>query len=146
MSLSAWEQQALRSIEDGLTASDPKLTSLLATFTRLTSGEATPAHKETRARWPRAARRSRGNRRPRRPGSVRRYAYRFCQRLGWQRVALLLVGLAAVIAVMATMLIIGSGRIPACTGSWALVCVQQAPAHSSPPAVRQRVSGQAAWA
>jgi pimeloyl-ACP methyl ester carboxylesterase len=37
MSLSAREQQALDSIEDGLSGADPKLASLLATFTRLTA-------------------------------------------------------------------------------------------------------------
>jgi hypothetical protein len=42
MSLSEREQQALQSIEDGLTGADPRLASLLATFTRLTADEALP--------------------------------------------------------------------------------------------------------
>jgi hypothetical protein len=42
MSLSAHEQQALDSIEDGLCGADSKLASLLATFTRLTAGEEMP--------------------------------------------------------------------------------------------------------
>ena len=40
MGLSEREQQALDSIEDGLAGSDPELASLLATFTRLTAGDA----------------------------------------------------------------------------------------------------------
>ena len=43
MGLSAREQQALRSIEGGLTVSAPRLASRLAVFTRLTAGEAFPA-------------------------------------------------------------------------------------------------------
>lgn len=39
MSLSAREEQILGSIEDGLACSDPKLAWMLATFTRLASGE-----------------------------------------------------------------------------------------------------------
>ena len=143
MSLSAWEQQALRSIEDGLTASDPKLASLLATFTRLTSGEAMPVRQKIRARWRRATRRPRGSHRHPRPGSVSRHASRLGQCVGWPRVVLLL-SLAAALAVTAVMLIIGSGPAPACRGSWALVCVQQPPARSSRPAARPRTAGQAA--
>ena len=37
-SLSAWEQQALNSIKDGLASSDPTLVARLAIFTRLASG------------------------------------------------------------------------------------------------------------
>ena len=46
MSLSAWEQQALDSIKDGLVGSDPQLTGLLITFTRLASGEEMPVQEE----------------------------------------------------------------------------------------------------
>jgi hypothetical protein len=38
-SLSAWEQQVLNSIKDGLASSDPTLVARLAIFTRLASGE-----------------------------------------------------------------------------------------------------------
>jgi hypothetical protein len=60
MSLSAHEQQALDGIADGLAHSDPRLASLLATFNRLTSGEAMPTGEKDlvarrdlamRARW-----------------------------------------------------------------------------------------------
>ena len=40
---SAWEQQALNSIKDGLASSDPTLVARLAIFTRLASGEEMPA-------------------------------------------------------------------------------------------------------
>lgn len=42
MSLSGREQQNLDSIRDRLTGSDPRLAALLATFTRLASGEDMP--------------------------------------------------------------------------------------------------------
>ena len=51
MGLSAREQQALRSIEGGLTVSAPRLASRLAVFTRLTAGEAFPARESIRACW-----------------------------------------------------------------------------------------------
>jgi hypothetical protein len=52
MSLSAHEQQALESIGDELSVSDPELASLLTTFTRLTAGEDMPVREDqTRARW-----------------------------------------------------------------------------------------------
>jgi hypothetical protein len=59
MSLSAWEQQSLDSIRDGLTGSDPELSALLITFTRLTAGEEMPARATLRARSRRAIQRSR---------------------------------------------------------------------------------------
>ena len=43
MSLSPWEQHSLDSIKDGLAGSDPGLAALMATFTRLASGEEMPA-------------------------------------------------------------------------------------------------------
>src|SRR5215470_16379097 len=60
MSLSAWEQQALDSIEDELVGADPKLASLQATFARLASGEEMPVCEKIRkqslyrgnVRWP----------------------------------------------------------------------------------------------
>lgn len=46
MSLSVRERHALHCIENGLVGSDPKLASLLATFTRLTAGEAMPVREK----------------------------------------------------------------------------------------------------
>ena len=46
MSLSPWEQDALDSIKDGLTDSDPGLVARLGIFTRLASGEAMPVREK----------------------------------------------------------------------------------------------------
>lgn len=50
MSLSSWERQALDAIKDGLTRSDPRLVTLLGTFTRLVSSEDMPAQEKIAAR------------------------------------------------------------------------------------------------
>lgn len=63
MSLSGREQQALDTIKDRLSVSDPKLVALLAIFTRLAAGEPMPAREKIRAGSRQAARLSR---RPRR--------------------------------------------------------------------------------
>lgn len=47
MSLSAREQHVLDGIADGLAGSDPRLTSRLAMFARLTTGEEMPAREMT---------------------------------------------------------------------------------------------------
>ena len=70
MSLSSQERQALRSIEEDLSGSDPKLVSLMATFTRLTQDEELPRHEQIAASG-----RPRGPRRPR-AGRYRRPATR----------------------------------------------------------------------
>jgi hypothetical protein len=44
-----WEHQALDSIQDALGHTDPKLASLLATFTRLAASEEMPAHEKVRS-------------------------------------------------------------------------------------------------
>jgi hypothetical protein len=46
MSPPGWEHQALDSIQSALGHADPKLASLLATFTRLASSEEMPAHEK----------------------------------------------------------------------------------------------------
>jgi Protein of unknown function (DUF3040) len=56
MSLSAWEQQALDSIKDGLAGSDPDLAALLSAFTRLASGEEMPDSEKIQAGSRRALR------------------------------------------------------------------------------------------
>lgn len=48
MSLRAREQHVLNAIEDKLAGSDPKLNSKLATFNRLSTGEAFPAREQIR--------------------------------------------------------------------------------------------------
>jgi hypothetical protein len=49
MSPVGWEHQALDSIQDALGHTDPKLASLLATFTRLAASEEMPAHEKVRS-------------------------------------------------------------------------------------------------
>jgi hypothetical protein len=49
MSPAGWEHQALDSIQRTLGHSDPKLASLLATFTRLAASEEMPAHEKVRS-------------------------------------------------------------------------------------------------
>src|SRR5260370_1373993 len=140
MSLSGWEQQALDSIEGGLAGSDPELVSLLATFARLASGEEMPVHEEIRVLGRRATRRPHGNRRPRR-GNVRRDGRSL--RLGWQQ-AILLLGLAVTIALVAVALVLSRGsRNGPCPEGWgAVVCTQQAPAHSPRPTAHNTAAGQ----
>ena len=50
MSLSARDQQALDAIEDALTSSDPRRTSMLAQFSRLAAGADMPAGERIRGR------------------------------------------------------------------------------------------------
>jgi hypothetical protein len=66
MSLSAREQQALESIEDGLAESDPGLASRLGIFSRLASGEEMPERDEIQPIRPSATDRLDRNRSPRR--------------------------------------------------------------------------------
>jgi len=94
MSLSPREQHTLDSIKEALAGSE--LAALLATFTRLVSGEEMPAREPVRAREqrPHRARQRRHPRRTRerRPGreKMRRHAHGVYLRLGFHRVALLL--------------------------------------------------------
>jgi Protein of unknown function (DUF3040) len=50
VSLNPWEEQALESISDQLTETDPKLATLLDTFSRLTAGEHMPVRETVRRR------------------------------------------------------------------------------------------------
>lgn len=51
MSLNAREQHTLNSMERQLAGSDPKLASLMATFTRLAAGEALPVRERIQVGW-----------------------------------------------------------------------------------------------
>lgn len=120
MSLSAWEQQALDSIKDGLAGSDPQLAALLSTFTRLSSGEEMPVREEILAgsrRKPRRRRRAGVSPRPRpMPSYVR---------LQWIILALLFV-VTAVMITLALVLSHGDGQ-GTCTGSWPPACSHSGP-------------------
>jgi len=102
MSLSAWEQQALDSIKDGLAGSDPELAALLSAFTGLASGEDMPDRERVRAGSRPALRRLRRAR-------WRSSVHRMCQRLGIQRAALLL-WLLTTAALIAVALALNAGR------------------------------------
>jgi hypothetical protein len=123
MSLNAWEQQALESIQNGLAASDPELTALLSTFNLLASDEEMPDSEKLRTgwrtarRWLRRARWGRG-------------LLRACQHLGLQRAVMLLSALAtaALIAVMVALSF--DGDHATCTQIVAMACVGPAPGHS----------------
>jgi hypothetical protein len=124
MSLSAWEQQALDSIKDGLASSDPTLVARLTMFTRLVSGEEMSAREKIHAGSRRAVRRSR-----RQP----QHADRAYQRLGVQAMLLWLVITVALIAVA---LAYNRGGIQGtCTGSWATFCGNGTSAANSAPGI-----------
>jgi Protein of unknown function (DUF3040) len=122
MSLSAWEQQALDSIKDGLAGSDPELAALLSAFTQLASGEDMPDGEKVRAGSRRALWRLRRAR-------WRSSARRVWQRLGIQRAVLLLwlLGTAAIIAV--ALAINAGGDHGTCNETAAMICVGQASQH-----------------
>jgi Protein of unknown function (DUF3040) len=119
MSLSAWEQQALDSIKDGLAGSDPALVARLAIFTRLVSGEEMPARERVDAGLGQPARRP-----PRgRARQVRRM----------QRTAVLL-WLGITMALIAVALVFNrDGNEVKCPGSWVTFCAGTTAAATAPP-------------
>jgi hypothetical protein len=126
MSLSAWEQQALDSIKDGLAGSDPELAALLSAFTQLASGQ---EMQDGQKIWAGSRRALRRLRRARWRSSIRQ-AWR---RLGVQRAALLL-WLLTTAAMIAVALALGAGGDHGtCTETAAMICVDPAPGHSSGP-------------
>ncbi|HUK71806.1 MAG TPA: hypothetical protein VLW50_24075 [Streptosporangiaceae bacterium] len=126
MSLSEWEQQDLDSIKDRLAGSDPGLTALLATFTRLASGEDMPV----REKIPPATRRSRRKRRHPRRGTMSWHTRRVHQQLGFQAIAMLLWLLITVTLIASALLLGRGGSQTACTVPWAAVCAGSSPAPS----------------
>lgn len=114
MSLVPRERQALDSIEDGLAASDPRLTSLLATFNRLAAGEALPERESLRAG---------------------RSGGRLLGQLIWP-----LMWLVVSAALISAAAIISRGGAAACS-SWPAACGQRAPAHAVRPAAYGSAGG-----
>ena len=127
MSLSAWEQQSLDSIKDGLTGSDPELTALLITFTRLTADEQMPVRATLRTRSRRAIQRScrRARRGRYRAGrAYQRLSSRYAV-LAWLAVTMVMIGVAVALSH-------GDGP-SACPGSWwGPVCASAAPVPGPP--------------
>ena len=109
MSLSAWEQDALDSIKEGLADSDPALVARLAMFTRLAAGEAMPVREKIQAVSRQAV--QRGARRSR----------RLYQRLGVGR-TMLLVWLVTTLALIAAALATSRASAGTCAGSTSALC------------------------
>jgi hypothetical protein len=112
MSLSARDQQALNSMEHRLAPADPRLASLLATFTRLADGEALPAREKIRA----------GGQRITRPllGLPHRGRAATSRRSDWLR-AWPWLWLALSIALIASALVSGHGHGRGLCPQWALL-------------------------
>jgi hypothetical protein len=131
MSLSARDRQALGSIQDQLTGSDPQLASLMATFTRLASGEEMPAREDIPGGGPPPS--SRAAARDTAAGMPSALWRRTRRRLGRQW-ALYLLWLTVAITLITVTLAIRYGGGGSCTQSWAALgaCAGQVPAHSPP--------------
>lgn len=115
MSLSEHEQQALHSIEYRLADADPELASMLATFTRLTAGEALPARENI---GPAPRFRPHRGMPPLRVRLRRQYAW-----------ALLWLGAVAVLISLGLILSHGDGR--AVCAPLTIACVRQAPGRAA---------------
>jgi len=106
MSLSAWEQDALNSIKNGLADSDPALVARLAMFTRLASAEDMPVREKIQSVKRQVARRRR----------------RLYQRLGVGR-GMLLVWLVTTLTLIAAAVASSRASSPGtCAGSWGSLC------------------------
>ena len=130
MSLSAWEQRALDAIKGRLSASDPKLVALLATFSRLVAGEAMPVREKLRAgsRW--AARHSIRRRRSRWNRGIKGSPGMIQSRVFGQ-IALLLWLVIAVTMVATGLTLSRGGTQGECTVSFAAACASPPAAHSA---------------
>ena len=122
MSLSAWEQQALDAIKDGLASSDPPLVARLTIFTRLASGEEMPAREKIPAGSRRAIQRSRPE------------ARRVDQRLGLQGAMLLVLWLVTTVALITVALANNRGSQGTCAESSTAFCAGGTSASGSSPA------------
>jgi Protein of unknown function (DUF3040) len=118
MSLSAWEQQVLDSIKDGLASSDPRLVARLSMFTRLASGEEMPAREKIHA----------GSQRTARPEPRRRL-------LGLQGAALLLWLVTTVALIAVALGYSRDGGHGTCTGYWVTFCASGTSASGSAPGI-----------
>jgi hypothetical protein len=141
MSLSARDRQALGSIQDQITGSDPQLASLMTMFTRLASGEEMPALEDIRAGGPRP-RAAVGRTAARTPYALSRRARRRLSRLPALYVLWLTV---AITLITVTLAINCGGGTGSCTQSWAGMgaCSGQLPTDSPRPGLpsADRTSG-----
>jgi hypothetical protein len=109
-----------------LAGSDPKPAALLTGFTQLASGEEMPLRERIRA-----------------GKEIRRPAGRISGRLGLQWAAVLLSLLTAVTVIAVTLVLNHGTNHSPCTTFWYAACADPAHAHSSRPASRETVTGQA---
>jgi hypothetical protein len=118
MSLSAHEQQALDGIAAGLAHSDPRLASLLATFSKLSSGEEIPAREKVRvARW-----------------NFLRRARRMYERVGFKRAALVLWLVIGIVLVAVALVLSHGASGEACVRTWSTACTGTVSVPPSSPA------------
>lgn len=141
MSLSAREELALSSLEDGLARADPKLASLLAMFSRLTSGEQMPAREKILTSCRRNPRRGLRYSCPR---SVCLRARLLRLHPGFLQMALPWLAAVMAVALVAVALAVGrSNSGQACTSSWSATCVARVSVPSPRAALHRPTSGQA---
>ena len=133
MSLSPWEEQALESIGGQLTETDPKLATLLDTFSRLTAGEHMPARETVFRRSRRPARRAHCAGWHVRKGFVARHARRSLRRAGYGQVMLLLWLAISVTLIAVAVTLTRGGSRPGCGVDLPLACASSVPSHSSSP-------------
>jgi hypothetical protein len=136
MSLNAREQRTLAAIEDRVSGSDPELASLLATFTRLTSGEEMPAREQIPAgrRLPGALRQRRSRQQPP-SGPLCPHARQLHELRGWS-LACLLLWLAISAGMVAAAVALGGGGPQVCPSSWVVACTGQGQTHSPRAPIR----------
>jgi hypothetical protein len=111
MSPGGWERQALDSIQSTLGDADPELAALLATFSRLVSGEQMPLHEKVRSALRNPPRRRRP--RPRRGKALSR-------RLGPARAAVLIWLLASVTLITVAVILSHGGGPASCPQAWGI--------------------------
>ena len=109
MSPVGWEHQALDSIASVLGGSDPKLASLLGTFSALASSEEMPTHEKVRSPLRHPARRRPRPRRHKTPHRPR----------GPQQAAVL-IWLLASVALITVAAILSHGGPPSCPPTWGI--------------------------
>jgi hypothetical protein len=123
MSLSAWEQQALDSIKNGLAGSDPELAALLSAFNQLASDGEMPDREKIKTGPGRAMRRLRHAR-------WRSSFRRVRRRLGCRRVAVLLWLVITAVLIAAVALALNVGAPTTCPETVVNICTGPAPGHS----------------
>jgi hypothetical protein len=132
MSLSAWEQQTLDSIKEGLAGSDPQLAALLSAFARLASAEEMPVQETIPAgsrrtlRWALRIRTPRKLRHRCQAGTCG-HPRPMLGRVKLQWVVLLLWLVITVVMVTVVLTISHGGGQETCTGSWSTLCTHSAP-------------------